>query len=196
MIQLSDTEKYKTYFYWPLENLIDHIEAGQKNFLIVHLPFVKLKYETVYSDYVLHQPEFPGFLNSFLETSEILGCEMANDHDAVFPYLRELVDCHHSAREVKVPLFSSLNSFVRESRDRHIAAEKNLRKIIQFTEGIKTANTFSQAGSMTEALQELADTLSMIVHLKFGILYQRSVEMENTVSRCLKSVLPAPANIS
>ena len=190
MRQISHRTQQKNYLYWPLDVLVNHVQNAQKNLGYEQIPYIREQFALVNERYRKIHPEIMGVSGFFMDVADNLNIELAKDEEYFFPYIRELVECHYENRQVSVPQFSSIGSVRQLSLLNHNTILKSLETIIEMT---FTFNKFklvdADHNKLVTSLNALEDDLQSIVHLKFDILFQRAIEMENTVGRNFKDII-------
>lgn len=172
------------YQYWPLDALADHIQVRQGALVGDHLPAGSAGFRELCALYRKIHPEIVEISHEYHEAAREIGWCADFEVSAIFPYIRELVRCHHSGEEVDVPAFHSLSTICEGLCQRQEAALSALESVNGMT---VTFGGFAQVDpvhkNLATSLAGLHGELRSIVDLKFGVLLQRSVMLENTVGR-------------
>ena len=186
MRQASHRTETRQYLYWPIGVLADRIQATQKEMICGQMPLINTQFRIVKEKQPERQAEIDVSFNLFKGVCQELSEEFSRDTRLLFPYIREIVNCHHHHTQVTVPEFSSLSRVMRHSEKNHQVTVNTLERIIEQTL-ICTWFTFGDEGHglLLKSLNALEADLQLLIHLKFDILFQRVVELENIVARAV-----------
>jgi iron-sulfur cluster repair protein YtfE (RIC family) len=187
----------ENYLYWPLEVLTGYIRSRQKRLIEEQLPAVTAQLNVVCEKYRTIHPEIAGLSNFFSDVTGDLRRELLTDEQLYFPYICDLVDCHHRNTQVLVPCFSSIGNVMHLSHINHQVIHRSLETIIDMT---FTFNKFTQVDashkSLVNSLNTLEDDVQSLIHIKFNILFQRASELENTVERDIHTHQTIEGNVA
>lgn len=184
----------ENYLYWPADVLARYIQTSQHQFVKKQVPALVGQFGLVCGKHKKVHPEITGVNDLFSDFAEQLRGDVEYDFTLIYPYIYDLVECHHKGTPLSAPGFSSISSIVETAREKQKSRIHCLDSIIELT---FTFNRFASVNleynALVSALNVMADDLQLISHLKFNILFPKAAEMENTVNRekmTVKSLQP------
>jgi iron-sulfur cluster repair protein YtfE (RIC family) len=174
------------YHYWPLDVLVKHIGEAQNKLANVDIPFLREQFAKVCEGHRKIHPEIVGVSEFFSDITNDLCRGFSNDEKLFFPYMCDLVECHYQNRQVVVPSFTTIGNIMHLARVNYNTIMKSLDTVIEMAFTFKKFEQVDQVHHMlVKSLTAFEDDLHSLVHLKFDILFQRAMGMENTIGRDL-----------
>ncbi len=164
---------------WPLDRLIDHIEATHHAYIRAASPAIARYLAKVREAHGSRHPELHRVAAAFEQVSNELAQHMLKEEQVLFPYVRDLAEHADQPCGVLRSPFGTVENPIRMMEREHREAADELRLIRELTNGY----TAPEDGCTTYAvcMNELAQferDLHRHVHLENNVLFPRAVALE------------------
>jgi regulator of cell morphogenesis and NO signaling len=168
---------------WPLDGLIDHIEAVHHAYVRQALPSIARHLGKLVEAHGSRHPELVTVGDVFAGLSEELLQHMLKEERVLFPYVRDLVEQQRAACGRIISPFGTVENPIRMMEREHREAAGALQVIRELTGGyaVPDDGCATYAVCMAELAQFERD-LHRHVHLENNVLFPRAVALEQPAS--------------
>jgi len=168
---------------WPLDGLIDHIEAIHHAYVRQALPSIARHLGKLVEAHGSRHPELLTVGDVLAGLSEELLQHMLKEERVLFPYVRDLVEQQRAACGRIISPFGTVENPIRMMEREHREAAGALQVIRELTGGyaVPDDGCATYAVCMAELAQFERD-LHRHVHLENNVLFPRAVALEQPAS--------------
>jgi len=169
---------------WPLDRLIEHIEATHHAYVRRALPSIARHLVKLVEAHGDRHPELVQVGDAFAGMSDEMQHHMLKEERVLFPYIRDLVECQRGQRGPIISPFGTVENPIRAMEREHLEVAAALRLIHELTGGyaVPSDGCTTYAVCMSELAQFERD-LHHHVHLENNVLFPRAVALEQPAPR-------------
>jgi len=164
---------------WPVDRLVDHIEAVHHAYVRAELPRISGFLGKLVEAHGARHPELVHVAAAFERLAVELTQHLLKEEQVLFPYLRDLGDTVHQPHVVRMSPFGTVENPIRMMEREHRDAGDELQTIRELTDGFTVpADGCATYGVCMAELRAFEKDLHRHVHLENNVLFPRAIALE------------------